>query len=153
MIVVAVPPCAAEVRGVDLREPLTPATLAGIEDALRRHRAVVLRDQHLDDAQHTAFARALGRLEAVTTSGSRDADHPHVLWVSNVRAPGTHTVLEDGPMTLHIDGCYRPRPVSYTMLHALEVPAHGGETLIVDAVRAPGTPQCASMPTARAACS
>lgn len=136
MNVIPLRPFGAEIGGVDLREPLPRSTFAAIEAALRTHRVVVFPAQRLDDAQHTAFASGFGALEAVTTSGSRDAAAPHILWVSNVRAAGLHTVLEDGPMGLHIDGCYRARPVRYTMLHALEVPDHGGETLIVDAVRA-----------------
>src|SRR5580692_4722388 len=52
----------AEIRGVDLKHPLDPDTVAAIRAALLRHRVVFLPGAHLDPTEHVAFARYFGEL-------------------------------------------------------------------------------------------
>lgn len=137
MQILPLAPLGAEILGLDLRQPLSSSEFEALDGALLRHKCALIRDQTLTDAEHQTFARTLGPLEEVTNARhSRDAGSPHILWVSNAREEGVTGVLEDGPMTLHIDGSYRHLPTRYTLLHALEVPTSGGDTRIVDAVMA-----------------
>jgi taurine dioxygenase len=60
-----------------------------------------------------------------------------VLYVSNVRVDGKVTgILPDGEMFFHSDTCYVERPAMASMLYAMEVPSHGGNTLYANGFRA-----------------
>ena len=50
----------AEIHGVDLTAPLDAAVVAAIRETLLKWKVVFFRDQHIDQAQHLAFARAFG---------------------------------------------------------------------------------------------
>jgi alkyl sulfatase len=52
----------AEIRGVDLREPLDDATAAEIRQLWLRHKVVFFADQHLEPVHHVAFGRHFGVL-------------------------------------------------------------------------------------------
>ena len=68
-------PCfAAEVAGLDLREPLSPQDVAAIHAAMDAHAVLVFHDQDLTDEQHLAFSRSLGELEEASGSSLREAD-------------------------------------------------------------------------------
>ena len=54
---------AAEITGLDLRTPPALALVNAIDSAMDQYAVCVLRDQHLDDDQQMAFAKALGKLE------------------------------------------------------------------------------------------
>ena len=56
------PVIGAEVHGVDLREPLDPATIAELSEALVQWKVLFFRDQPLTREQHVAFGRAFGAL-------------------------------------------------------------------------------------------
>ena len=53
----------AEVRGVDLSQPLDEEAFAEIEAAWHAHAVLIFPDQGLGDAAHIAFTRRFGRLE------------------------------------------------------------------------------------------
>ena len=52
------PSLGAEVRGIDLRRPLTTELRRTLHAALLRHRVLFFRDQALTREQHIAFGRA-----------------------------------------------------------------------------------------------
>src|SRR3978361_2296932 len=56
------PVIGAEVHGIDLREPLDPATVAELSDALVQWKVLFFRDQQLTRDQHVAFGQAFGAL-------------------------------------------------------------------------------------------
>jgi hypothetical protein len=53
----------AEIRGLDLREPMNAGAFEAFEAALIEHKVLMLRDQHLTTAQHVALSRVFGELE------------------------------------------------------------------------------------------
>ncbi len=53
----------AEIRGVDIREPLSPQDRDAIRAAWLEHLVLRFRDQPMTDAQHMAFTRQFGELE------------------------------------------------------------------------------------------
>lgn len=62
----------AELRGLRLSGALAPATFAALHAALLRHKVLFIRgQQHLDDAEHQAFARLFGDVVAHPTVPSR----------------------------------------------------------------------------------
>jgi taurine dioxygenase len=63
----------AEIRGLRLSGQLPPETFAALKQALLKHKVLFLRgQQHLDDAEHQAFARLFGALVPHPTVPSRD---------------------------------------------------------------------------------
>jgi len=50
----------AEIRGFDLRQPLTPQQVKEVRDAFLKWKVVFFCGQNLDHAQHVAMARQFG---------------------------------------------------------------------------------------------
>ena len=65
------PVIAAEVTGIDLREPLTPAQAQEIHDGMDRYAVLVFHEQNLTNEQHLAFTQALGPIEHAKDSSLR----------------------------------------------------------------------------------
>jgi taurine dioxygenase len=113
----------ATVRGVDLTKVFDSEELDGVRRALADHLVVFLPEQDL----------SLNDLERITDLlGGRDVtpfvnpleDRPYVIRV----------VKESGDVinfanAWHTDLSYLTAPPSYTLLHAWEVPDHGGDTV------------------------
>ncbi len=119
----------AEVRGIDLAEPLGNAGFARVHAALLEHLVLFFPDQDLAPEQHVAFARRFGEidmqpfvrpLELTTLPG-----HPEVLEV--VKEASDHA-LNFGGMWHH-DVSFRECPNMAQALYAREVPAWGGDTM------------------------
>src|ERR1700722_13770722 len=56
------PTIGAEIRGIDLREPLTDARRDQIKSILLQYKVVFFRDQQLNRREHEAFAARFGPL-------------------------------------------------------------------------------------------
>lgn len=114
----------AEVRNIDLSVPLDEATVADLVAALHRHKALVFRDQHLDDDGHERFIRSFGPVTRAHPTLDGDPDHPNVLVVNGpegVRSNRWHT-----------DVTFVVRPPKITSLRAVTVPPYGGETIVAN---------------------
>lgn len=112
----------AEISGVDLREPLPPATLRAFEAALIEHKVVVLRDQHLTTAQHVALSRQFGELEVHPMRPQ--GEFPEILVLDNHK---DNPVLSTD--VWHSDTTFRKNPTKYTILRCQIMPKLGGDTL------------------------
>lgn len=115
----------AEVRGVDLRLPLDPSDRSVIDEALLDHLVLFFRDQDLDDEQHRDFAAQFGPLEPFVLAPPANPDVPemHVLRFDHGSAARGSNVD-----SWHADGTYMDRPPLGTVLRAVELPPHGGDT-------------------------
>jgi taurine dioxygenase len=111
----------AEVRGVDLRQPLSAADLRQIQDAFARHLVLFFRDQPLSPEQHLAFARQMGEVEP-RHFGPRHERHPEIMVLDQVRPKG------QGGDVWHTDNTYLERPPLGSILRAIELPKVGGDT-------------------------
>ena len=124
----------AQVLGLDLSRPLSPAQFAQVEDAFHRHLVLVFRDQPLDDEQHLAFARRFGELEGHINKPTRHEKHEKVQVFSNLRADGTTTGThpELGTLVWHTDKSYVATPSLATILRSPAIASEGGDTLFVN---------------------
>jgi len=124
------PAIGAEILGVDLRRPLDDAAFQRVRDAWHRRCILLFRGQHLDDADQVRFAARFGELSKVLHRHDGHTAHPSVMLISNIRQDGKLIgALPDGEMYFHSDQCYMERPSMATLLHAIEVPRQGGNTL------------------------
>jgi taurine dioxygenase len=134
------PAIGIEVQGLDLAGPMSAETFARVRQGWEENCIALFRDQSLDETQQVAFASQLGT-PGTTTMNDPDplkrGQHPAVLYVSNIRVDGKLTgILPDGEMFFHSDTCYVERPVTASMLYAMEVPSRGGNTLYANGFRA-----------------
>jgi alpha-ketoglutarate-dependent taurine dioxygenase len=123
---------AAEIVGLDLRDPLDAATRRAVLGALRRYQAICFRDQSLSGAQQVAFTQQFGALELFTIA-NRGTDNPLPLLniVSNLGKDGKPTGnLET--RRWHTDKSFLATPSFATILHPVVLPPAGGETCFAD---------------------
>lgn len=122
----------AEISGVDLHLPLDSATLAAVKQAWDEHLVLRFRGQALSDPQLLAFSRLFGELDPPGPNPYGKpflAEFPEINVISNVKVDGVPIGnLGDGEAVWHCDMTYVDKPPRAAMLHALDVPASGGDT-------------------------
>jgi taurine dioxygenase len=122
----------AEVGGVDLARPLPAAVFAEIREAWLEHLVLRFRGQRLSDPQLMAFSRLFGELDPPGPNPYGKAflpEFPEVNVISNIKMGGTPIGgLGDGEAIWHADMTYVETPPMAAILHALELPALGGDT-------------------------
>jgi taurine dioxygenase len=130
----------AEIRGVDLAQPLDQTTFEKIHAAWLEHLILLFRGQTMDDGDLVAFSRRFGPLDIAppNENGTRFVEgHPEILVISNVVQDGTAIgSLGAGEAIWHSDMSYLPAPPTGSLLLALEVPAEGGNTGFCNLYRA-----------------
>ena len=119
----------AEIQGVDLSQPVSPAACATIEAALNERAVLCLRQQHCTAPQYIDFARRFGDVECMFLTHYAHPAHPEILLVSNIQEEGRPIGHADAGRVWHTDMSYTTRPPRLTMLYALEVPHDNGTPL------------------------
>ncbi len=112
----------AEVRGIDLRNPLDAATFERLHAALVEHQVLFFRDQDIEPAHHLALARAFGEPVA----------HPAYPTVEGFDLINVLEVTPEAPPkidTWHTDMTFQARPPLGSILRAKVVPDRGGDTM------------------------
>jgi alpha-ketoglutarate-dependent sulfate ester dioxygenase len=137
------PVIGAEVSGMDLRQPLTEATVTELQQALHRWKVLFFRGQELSDVQFVRFGRYFGHLMPAHPFVDGSVDHPEIFKRSaddyrNRRQ--TRTVPTEAPTRdskgWHIDMTFIANPSKYCMLYGVEIPPLGGDTLWTNLVTA-----------------
>lgn len=128
---------AAEVRGVDLREPLCNGDRAALHEAFLDRHILCFRDQELDKPAQLAAALQFGPLD-VHIQRNKGDDVSLVHTVSNLDADGNPKpeAAAKGNLRWHSDKSYRTVPSCATFLYAVKVPAQGGRTEFANMNRA-----------------
>jgi taurine dioxygenase len=120
----------AEIRGVDVAEPLGDDVIREIRRAFLDHLVIFFRDQRLDPHQQLAFARRFGEpMEYPQLKGLPEC--PLITPVIKLE----HEQVNFGGVW-HSDTTYLERPPMGSMLYAVEVPPYGGDTLFANQYRA-----------------
>jgi taurine dioxygenase len=117
--------CGAVVEGVDLAGDLDDAVVAEIRRAVLDHQVVFFRRQRLSARQQVAFSRRFGPFSPVPFI-EPTAEHPEVIAVVR-EATETQRFTFGG--LWHSDFSFLGEPPFASILHALEVPPVGGDTL------------------------
>lgn len=118
-------PCGALVGGVDLADDLDDRTIGEIRRAVLDHGVVFCRGQSLSPERQVAFSRRFGPFSPVPFV-QPIAEHDEVIAV--VREPEERQGFAFGGIW-HSDFSILPEPPMGSILHALEVPPYGGDTL------------------------
>jgi len=136
----------ADIRGVDIRRPITAFERDAIRGAWLNHLVLRFRDQPMTDAQHMAFTSQFGELEFnpaaliekqygvnTQTEGRHREVPPEISVISNIvengRAIGG---LGDGEAFWHTDSSFVEVPPAASLLRSLEIPPEGGATYFLN---------------------
>ncbi|TDV19599.1 TauD/TfdA dioxygenase family protein [Paraburkholderia caballeronis] len=132
----------AEVRGIDLSQPLTGDNRAAIEAAIARHAVLVFRGQPLSQDAQVALARGFGPLDLGLKRVKKTASrfrHDELLDISNVDTNGeiaardTRRIVGNLANQLwHSDSSFQKPAARYSMLSAIAVAPQGGDTEFCD---------------------
>ena len=116
----------AEITGVDLGQAFGEETYREIHQALLENLVLFFRDQDLSPDQHKAFGTRFGQLHIHPYIPHLD-DHPEIIKLESA---------DDGPAemayqsnTWHTDLTYTQEPPMASILHCLQAPEAGGDTM------------------------
>ena len=136
------PALGAEVRGIDMRQPLDDATRQELLDAWTQHLVLVFPGQPVTDEEHVAFTRFLGEPEIFHQAIIKSTRVREIFRVSNVNDEGLLMPPTDPTVRQlslaqywHTDSSYLPIPCVGALLHGVEISRSGGETQFTNMVR------------------
>src|SRR5262249_46984710 len=113
----------AEIRGIDLAEPIIDETVTTIRQALGDWGVIFFREQSLTPDQHISFARRFGTVNVNRFFAHADG-YPEIALVE--KKPHQTKNIGGG---WHTDHSYDQEPALGSILYAREVPRSGGDTL------------------------
>jgi alpha-ketoglutarate-dependent 2,4-dichlorophenoxyacetate dioxygenase len=135
-------PCfAAEVEGLDLTRPLTPADAKDVHAAMDEYAVLVFHGRPITQEQQMAFTLSLGEIEHATGTGLREtyrlpttfADVSNIDANDQVFARDSRTRLFAlGNRLWHSDSSFKVVPAKYSILHSHSIPSKGGNTEFAD---------------------
>jgi taurine dioxygenase len=128
------PAVGAEITGVDLAG-LTDGEFAQIAEIWHQRSALLFRGQRIGDADLIDFSRRFGELDPPPNQERgrlSPPGYPDIYVVSNVLDASGQPIgaLGAGEAVWHTDMSYLELPPDASMLYALEIPPHGGDTWI-----------------------
>jgi taurine dioxygenase len=116
------PSIGAVIDGIDLSRALDEATLSCLDAAIATHHVVFVRGQSLDVGQHTALAERFGPLTVHPVDRLVGVDKRVSVIVDGADRP-------PAAFPWHTDLSWLAEPPRMGILHALDIPAVGGDTL------------------------
>ena len=79
----------AEIRGIDLSQPIDDETFANIEAAFDTHGVIILRDQRITPEQQVAFSARFGECEINHNAKDFSIEgNPEIYLISNIKENG-----------------------------------------------------------------
>lgn len=120
----------AEIYGVDLTGHLDTVAVRAIWNALLKWKVIFIRDQHLNHAQHVAFARQLGEPTIGHVLYGHEEGFPEVYSIARRRERHSHAEPDPiRPWTgWHTDLTTLVNPPAASILRGVTIPAYGGDT-------------------------
>lgn len=125
----------AEIRGLDLSQPLDDATIRAIYQTWLDHTVIIFREQKLSQEDHLRVTTYFGEQAPIRRPPKYrppgfDRVAPGIMFISNIRENGEPIgALPDGEMMFHHDMIHADIPDKGTLLFSIEIPSSGGNTL------------------------
>jgi taurine dioxygenase len=118
----------AEVRGLDVRN-IPPEIGKELYRGWLRYHVLVVHGPVISEEELIDFGKCFGPIERARLK-SPLASRPEIMVISNIRENGqTVGALPDGELSFHFDRIHQKIPNKAGVLHALEIPDRGGETM------------------------
>ncbi|WP_405166648.1 TauD/TfdA family dioxygenase [Nocardia sp. NBC_01499] len=134
----------AEVTGLTISPEITSEFGRSIYEHYLDHKVLVFRRQDIDAGAFAGFGTIFGRPEEHHVVKLRHPEQPTLTYLSNQDELGRNKEMKTSGQGWHSDYSYKLVPGGATMLHGLEIPVAGGDTLFADAEAA-----FAALPEAR----
>ncbi len=125
------PTIGAEIAGIDLRQPLTPAVRDELRQLLLTHKVLFFRDQAINTEQQIAFAKEFGELYVHPTTQQNDPNLPQAHLIEAQDERKLYGPRISGRW--HTDTSWLLQPTLGAVLRAVDLPEVGGDTLWADA--------------------
>lgn len=128
----------AEIKGIDLSKPLDQATIDEIYRIFVDRCVILFRCQSLTQEQLVRATGYFGEVAQYDRPADLQSERqrqtlPQVMLITNIREDGKPIgALPDGEMWFHHDMIHNARPHKATLLHAIEIPDHGGNTVFAN---------------------
>jgi len=127
----------AEIRGVDLAQPLSEGVVAELRGLLLQYKVIFFPGQHLDPAQHIALARNFGEPTPAHPVIPGIEGFPEVFEIdytksTQLRASYGDVVDRYDGLSWHTDVTFVERPPLGSILNAVVIPPAGGDTMFSD---------------------
>jgi taurine dioxygenase len=121
----------AEVRGVELSQPIDGALRTRLNQAFVDHSVLVFRDQQLSPPQLLAAVQLFGEVFPQHNTRFALSECPQIHYISNqdTYPDGKRYIPGEG---YHTDHSNAAEPPKATVLHAVELPDQGGDTQFVN---------------------
>ncbi|MFD5520095.1 TauD/TfdA dioxygenase family protein [Streptomyces sp. NPDC127066] len=124
---------AAEVKELTLDVNVIEDLGRTVYEKYLEHKVLVFRGQDISAKTFAAFGTIFGRPEEHHLIKLRHPEEPTLSLLSNQNEPGRNKEMKTSGQGWHSDYSYKLVPGSATMLHGLEIPESGGDTLFADA--------------------
>ena len=118
--------CGAEISGIDLSQDIDDQRLGEVKRAFHENLVIFFRDQNLTEDQHKAFGRKFGSLNIHPRYVPLEG-HPEIF---PIRKDPEHS--KNIGNVWHQDLTHLEEPPLGSLLYALEVPEHGGDTMFAN---------------------
>lgn len=118
-----------EVIGLDLRQPLSQATIDGLKAAWDRHALLVFRGQQLEPDAQIAFSRHFGPLQEVAQKQYQMQGRPEIFIIGNAEEGGRRVADSSVGRLWHSDQSFIPYPALGSALYGVACPPEGADTL------------------------
>jgi alpha-ketoglutarate-dependent taurine dioxygenase len=134
----------AELRGVDLKQPLAEETIAEIRAALLAHKVIFFPGQHLTPEEHVAFGAQFGAVTPAHPVMPGLADNPKVFEIDYTKSAELYATYGDvarrkrktNGLDWHTDVTFVETPPLGSILNAVVIPDAGGDTAWTNQVAA-----------------
>jgi taurine dioxygenase len=125
----------AEIRSIDLHQPLDPETLGAVRQALLDYKVIFFPGQHLSPEEHKDFAAAFGEITVAHPVIPGLEEHKEVFEIDYTKARnlvgGRGSEYNDREKW-HTDVTFVGTPPLGSILNAIVIPEAGGDTLWAD---------------------
>ena len=116
----------AFIHGLDITQPIPDETAAELRDALVHYMVLFFRDQALKPQEHVHFAEIFGEVQMGGTI-PRLEEQPEIK-----KQEYTKQMAVTGDVNMHADDTFVEIPSRCSILHGLNMPKAGGDTLWVN---------------------
>ena len=116
----------AFIQGLDITQPIPDETAAELRDALVHYMVLFFRDQALQPQEHVHFAEIFGEVQMGGTI-PRLEEQPEIK-----KQEYTKQMAVTGDVNMHADDTFVEIPSRCSILHGLNMPKAGGDTLWVN---------------------
>ena len=133
----------AVIEGLDLSASLNPEIINQIKNYWLEYPVLILNKQNISDSEQVKFAKSFGKLEIHPSVAHRSSKTPEIYRVSNVdennqiiKSESTSWQYLELTWLWHTDSSFREIPSLGSILHGIEIPTNGGDTLFADMTKA-----------------